>query len=536
MILLVVCADAEAVRGTVFDMTGGEELLGSGKISITSASHAAEARELLNQLLSTPRVQSRGAIGGIGILVPHGGALTEPQPIDATVRTAIQDNVASAPLHNPACLSVLEVLKECLPGVPQVAVFDTAFAATIPHPADGFTPPPPHGFHGARHRYIVTRMVDLAPTQSPGQQKLISCHLGAESSVYAIVNRQAVACSCSRSYGSRIPAITITGERDTDGVRATGLVITALVESVRGFVQEYLLLLEGADTICFSGNLGQKSPGVRAAVLRGLAEGGRVIRLDQTKNEATVERGRIDAVESTMPVWVLPAFEEIIIARQTLETLNDVEARRSMFTKIYRQNHWQGASKSGTGSDLGQTQAIRTALRQAIIDLNIKTLLDAPCGDFFWMRAADLPLEKYIGADIVPSLIAANQEQYGRQPGGEARKGGREFIVRDIVRESLPQVDVIFCRDCLVHLTFADIRAALRNFQSSGAKYLLTTTFVKHPENADIFTGMWRPLNLEKPPFNLPPPLRLLDEQCTEEGGKYANKCIGVWELGKMKI
>jgi acetate kinase len=540
VIILVVCVDAGGVRGAVFDMAGGEELLGTVQARVGSADHAAAARELLHQLLSKPVVRDRGGASGVGLLVPHGGPLTEPRPIDDAVRASMAEHAAQAPVHNPACLRVLDVLRERLPGVPLVAVFDTAFAATIDRSGASRVPSPRYGFHGARHRYIATRMADLAPVQTPGRQKIISCHLDVPSSVYAIANRQAVACSCGGSYGTGIPAPAIAGERDAakGDDPAAERDMSALVESVRGYVLAYLALLEGADTICFSGSLGQGSPRIRAAVLDGLAVPGRgAIALDPVQNEAVRERGRIDAADSAVRVWVLPAFEQIIIARQTLETLNDVEARRSVFTKIYQQNHWQGASKSGTGSDLGQTAALRAALRAAVAELNIKTLLDAPCGDYFWMQAADLPLEKYIGMDIVPALIAANQQRYGSSEGGPgSASAAREFIVRDIVREPLPKVDAIFCRDCLVHLTFADIQAALRNFKASGARYLLTTTFAAQRENADIFTGMWRPLNLERPPFNLPSPWRLIHEHCTEENGKYADKCIGVWELEGLRI
>jgi hypothetical protein len=101
----------------------------------------------------------------------------------------------------------------------------------------------------------------------------------------------------------------------------------------------------------------------------------------------------------------------------------------------------------------------------------------------------------------------------------------------------LPTVDLIFCRDCLVHFSFDDIRRALQNICRSGSAYLLTTTFTEQRQNQDIVTGQWRQLNLELEPFSLPKPLSLINEDCTEGEGKFADKSLGLWrieEIGKV--
>src|SRR5262249_48184994 len=192
------------------------------------------------------------------------------------------------------------------------------------------------------------------------------------------------------------------------------------------------------------------------------------------------------------------------------------------FTRIHRNNEWLSAeSRSGPGSTVVRTAVVRQVLRKLVMEFGIRTLLDAPCGDFNWMKEAHLPLDKYIGVDVVEEIIAHNHWLYGN-----AR---REFLVRDLTADPLPRVDMVFCRDCLVHFSFADIRAALRNFRRSGSRYLLTTTFTAWMDNADIRTGGWRPLNLEKAPLDFPPPIKLVTDGCTHPD--YTDKSLGLWRL-----
>jgi hypothetical protein len=104
----------------------------------------------------------------------------------------------------------------------------------------------------------------------------------------------------------------------------------------------------------------------------------------------------------------------------------------------------------------------------------------------------------------------------------------------DVINGPLPEADVILCRDCLVHFSFANILAAFRTIKASGAEYLLTTTFPSREANKDIVDGDWRPLNLEASPFLLPPPIELIVEGCTEEGGAYADKALAVWRTSDL--
>jgi hypothetical protein len=199
---------------------------------------------------------------------------------------------------------------------------------------------------------------------------------------------------------------------------------------------------------------------------------------------------------------------------------------RDIFRDIYRSNYWGNEdSRSGAGSDLAQTAEVRLHLPRLINELGIRRMLDIPCGDWHWMREVHLDVD-YIGADIVPEIVERNQQLYG----GE----GRRFVVLDVVSDDLPCVDLVFARDLLVHLSFDDVRAALRNLVGSGSTYLLTTTFTGRASNPDIRTGHWRPLNLVKPPFGFPEPLQLINEKCTEGDGSWGDKSLGLWRLSDI--
>jgi hypothetical protein len=199
-----------------------------------------------------------------------------------------------------------------------------------------------------------------------------------------------------------------------------------------------------------------------------------------------------------------------------------------VFTEIYRNHAWPGTeSVSGEGAELVQTAALRRELPRLCADLGVQTMLDLPCGDFNWMRHVHLDGVTYIGADLVHDLIRRNEERYARE--------GRTFTRLNLLRDDLPHVDLVFCRDCLVHLCFADVFSALHNICRSKSTYLLTTTFSARDGNVDITTGEWRTLNLERAPFLLPSPLRCISEECTEGGGIYRDKALGVWRIDDVR-
>ena len=195
-----------------------------------------------------------------------------------------------------------------------------------------------------------------------------------------------------------------------------------------------------------------------------------------------------------------------------------------IFSQIYHGNLWsEPESVSGPGSSLAETAAVRRELPGLLAELGVRTLLDAPCGDCHWILATPLDLDLYIGADLVPALIERNA--------AELDAPGRDFRVLDLTRDPLPKTDAILCRDCLIHFSFRFIRRALDNFRRSGAQYLLTTTYSGLPRNHDILSGQWRPLDLELPPFGMPPPLRRIQEKDYADGSLRLRRSLGVWKL-----
>ena len=197
------------------------------------------------------------------------------------------------------------------------------------------------------------------------------------------------------------------------------------------------------------------------------------------------------------------------------------------FRHIYKSNHWSEAeSVSGPGSTLEETEPIRRELPSLLKELGATSLLDLPCGDFHWMKNVDLTGVHYIGGDLVGDLVERNHAKHACD--------GVEFRKIDLLNDMLPTADVILCRDCLVHLSLTDIRAALVNISQSGAKWLLTTNFPSVTQNDDIVTGQWRPVNLTLPPLNLPQPTEIIAENCLEN--EFADKTLGLWLVEKLKL
>jgi hypothetical protein len=219
------------------------------------------------------------------------------------------------------------------------------------------------------------------------------------------------------------------------------------------------------------------------------------------------------------------AHERFVARRHELADL----PLRDLFTEIWRSNLW-GAdeSRSGLGSEQDATSRLTAELPPLLRKFAIRTLLDLPCGDFAWLKAAELDLEAYVGADIVDEIVALNTARH-------ATADGRiSFRRLDLLTDSLPSMDAVLCRDCLVHLSFANIERAFANLAASGSRWLIVTTFTDHHDNRDIADGDWRLLNLQGPPFNLPPPKALLNEGCREAGGTYDDKSLGVWRIADL--
>ncbi len=215
-----------------------------------------------------------------------------------------------------------------------------------------------------------------------------------------------------------------------------------------------------------------------------------------------------------------PAAPEAVVGVEAVLGL----ALKDKFSQVYEKNIFGGSvSRSGEGSDLVQTAVIRREIPALMADLSIQTFLDAPCGDWYWMQHVALPVKHYIGVDIVEALIVKNQARFGSDK--------TSFQCVNLVQDHIPRADLIFSRDCLVHLSFTDALKMIANFKKSGATYLLTTTFTDRVSNSDLGDGFWQPLNMQHPPFSFPEPLRLINEGCTEGNNLFTDKCLGLWRL-----
>jgi hypothetical protein len=197
-----------------------------------------------------------------------------------------------------------------------------------------------------------------------------------------------------------------------------------------------------------------------------------------------------------------------------------VTSREALFTQVYETSGWDSTeSGSGTGSELRATVDIRERLPEILTRLDVKTMLDAPCGDLNWMRHIPLPVEKYHGVDIVASVIEKNRAEYGDEH--------RDFAVADLTKDKLPEVDLVLCRDCLVHVSFQDAADILENFRATGAEWLVINTYANVERNHNQFTGRnWRQLNMSLPPFNFPAPL-----ESFPDGGEVDPNRLGLWRL-----
>ncbi len=186
------------------------------------------------------------------------------------------------------------------------------------------------------------------------------------------------------------------------------------------------------------------------------------------------------------------------------------------FRRIYRQNHWGSAeSVSGPGSELATTEKLRDAVVTLIKERAIKSIVDVPCGDFNWMRYVVDGVD-YTGIDIVPELIGDLQQRYS--------SGKTRFEVGDLIKGVLPKADLVICRDCFIHLSFADTISALATIRRSNSTYLLTNSYPAIEVNHDIVTGRFRLMNLSRAPYRLPPPLLKITEN---EPGKE----IWLWKI-----
>jgi acetate kinase len=275
-----------------------------------------------------------------------------------------------APAHNPPYIAAMRQLRQQLPQVPLVAAFETGFHESIPDRLQHYAVPfdwaesygvRRWGFHGASHRFVAQRTAELLGSS---QLRVVSCHLGGSSSVCAIRNGHSVAASMGMSPQSGLPQNNRVGDFDPfalpvvmertgktleavleilaeasgllglsgvsgdirdlstaadEGSARAALALDVYTSSVRHYLGAYLVELGGADVIAFAGGIGENSAAIRQTVCAGLDELGIV--LDAAKNDGAHTESALHAVTSTTQIWIVPTNEELIVARQTQQLL-----------------------------------------------------------------------------------------------------------------------------------------------------------------------------------------------------------------------
>ncbi|WP_052245342.1 hypothetical protein [Halocynthiibacter namhaensis] len=180
---------------------------------------------------------------------------------------------------------------------------------------------------------------------------------------------------------------------------------------------------------------------------------------------------------------------------------------RDAVRNAFESKKWSGirnAPRSGPGSTLEATASLRDALPDLFAKYKVKTFLDAPCGDWHWMREVDLTSINYIGADISSEVLQTVESQHA----GPRRK----FIHLDITSDPLPKADMMMCRDCLFHLKFWLRWAFFQNFVESEIPYLLTTMHHVETNQNLRMNGGFKWFNPCAGPFNFPDPLVSISE------------------------
>jgi hypothetical protein len=194
------------------------------------------------------------------------------------------------------------------------------------------------------------------------------------------------------------------------------------------------------------------------------------------------------------------------------------------FNDIYSNNLFKGSeSISGPGSSIAATGKMRAEFSNLLKIYDIQSIVDIPCGDFNWMSSVDLKEIKYVGGDIVIDLIEANRKKYGDYT----------FGVYDLRFDALPEADLLLCRDCFIHLPLFDILLCLKNIRASKIRWCLLSTYYSTEENSEL-SGLWRPINLLRPPFNLPEPQALITERAGAD--KHFDKSLGLWDVSAIPL
>lgn len=335
--------------------------------------HGAAITAVTNALTDPEHgvIQDINAIKAVGHRVVHGGEDFHRSTLITTeVKQAIEQCIELAPLHNPPNLKGITAAENAIPGVPQVAVFDTAFHATIPSHA--YLYPLPYslykrykirryGFHGTSHKFVALRTAQLMETDIK-KLKIITCHLGNGASITAVEHGKSVDTSMGFTpleglmMGTRCgdidPAILpflIAKEdltiREIDSLmnKHSGILgVSGLSSDMRDvrnaategniqaqqalemyryriqkYIGAYAAAMDGVDALVFTAGVGENNPWLREEICQHLTHLG--VKLDAERNHIRGQEQEISTPDSKVNVWVIPTNEELMIARETME-------------------------------------------------------------------------------------------------------------------------------------------------------------------------------------------------------------------------
>ena len=340
-------------------------------IDVAMPTHSEAIQAVLDALVDPANgvVASMKEIDAVGHRVVHGGeAFSKSVLITDEVMTALEDCIPLAPLHNPANITGIKACQACMPGVPMVAVFDTAFHQTMPAKAYMYALPYEYyendkvrryGFHGTSHKYVAGRAA--AMLGKPVEElKLVSCHLGNGSSVTAIDGGKSVDTSMGFTPLAGLPMGTRSGDLDAgileflmgkygmdikemvsilnkksgvqgvsgvssdfrdlenayaDGNERAGLAVDMFNYGVKKLIGSYAAAMGGVDAIIFTAGVGENSASQRLDIASNLEFMG--VKMDAEANKVRGKETVISAADSKVKVLLIPTNEELMIAMDT---------------------------------------------------------------------------------------------------------------------------------------------------------------------------------------------------------------------------
>ena len=340
-------------------------------IDVAMPTHSEAIQAVLDALVDAENgvIGSMKEIDAVGHRVVHGGEkFAKSVVITDEVMQAIEECNPLAPLHNPANIIGIKACQELMPGVPMVAVFDTAFHQTMPPVAYTYAIPYEYyekdkvrryGFHGTSHKYVSQRAADMLGKPIE-QLKLISCHLGNGSSVTAIDGGKSVDTSMGFTPLAGLPMGTRSGDIDAgileylmnkygmdikemvnvlnkksgvmgvsgvssdfrdleeafeQGNERAGLAVDMFNYGVKKLIGAYAAAMGGVDAIIFTAGVGENSASQRMAIASGLEFMG--VKMDEDANKVRGEERVISAPDSKVTVLLIPTNEELMIAMDT---------------------------------------------------------------------------------------------------------------------------------------------------------------------------------------------------------------------------